>query len=211
MRADTIPASVFLVGSGAGTEAWSAVEPLDLRTLYFAHAPFLRAAIQRLGGPRVDVEDLLHEVFLVALDRASDFEGRSSARTWLYGIAIRVVAGHRRRSKVRRFFGLEDVPPEREPTEVQTPASHLDAARARAQVFAILDKLAEKKRTVFILFELEGLSGEEIVRLVGAPLKTVWTRLFHARAEFKAHLARAEALDAALTLRPTPALPRGGR
>ena len=119
MRVATIPASVFLVGLGAGTEAWSAVEPLDLRTLYAAHAPFLRAAIQRLGGPRVDVEDLLHEVFVVALDRADAFEGRSTARTWLYGIAIRVVAAHRRRSKVRRFFGLEDVPPEREPTDAQ--------------------------------------------------------------------------------------------
>ncbi len=44
--------------------------------------------------------------------------------------------------------------------------------------------MSEKKRTVLVLFELEGLSGEEIAATVGAPLKTVWTRLHAARREF---------------------------
>lgn len=211
MRAAAIPASVFEVGFGAGTEELAAVEPLDLRTLYGDHAPFLRAAIQRLGGPRADADDLLHEVFLVAMNRAGDFEGRSTARTWLYGIALRVVAAHRRKSKLRRFFGLESVPVHREPTAAGTPESLLQTASARAQVFSILEKIGEKKRTVFILFELEGLSGEEIAALVGCPLKTVWTRLFHARAEFRAHLERALALEAAGPLDGGAALGRGGR
>ena len=46
---------------------------------------------------------------------------------------------------------------------------------------------------VFLLFELEGLSGEEIATLVRAPLKTVWTRLFHARQRFEKAWARDEA------------------
>ena len=48
-----------------------------------------------------------------------------------------------------------------------------------------------------MLYELEGLSGEEIAQLVGCPLKTVWTRLFHARAEFQKHLKLSEAQEAA--------------
>ena len=170
---------------------------LDLRALYREHAPFLRAAIQRLGGPRVDADDLLHEVFIVALDRADAFEGRSTARTWLYGIALRVVAAHRRKSKLRAFFGMDDVAPEHEPVDAHTPATQLDAAQAKAAVYAILEKMAEKKRTVFVLYELEGLSGEEIAQIVGAPVKTVWTRLFHARAEFQKQVQLAQAQEAA--------------
>jgi len=166
---------------------------LDLRGLYQAHAPFLRASIQRLGGPCADADDLLHEVFIVALQRADTFEGRSAARTWLYGIALKVVAAHRRKQKLRRFLGLDALPPGGEPVDGHTPATHLDAALARASLYAALDSLSEKKRTVFILFELEGRSGEEIARLVGCPLKTVWTRLFHARAAVQRYLSRAEA------------------
>ena len=142
-------------------------------------------------------------MFIVALDRADAFEGRSTARTWLYGIALRVVAAHRRKGKLRAFFGMDEVGPEHEPVAAHTPATHYDAADARQTVYAVLEKLSEKKRTVFVLFELEGLSGEEIAKLVGAPLKTVWTRLFHARAEFQKHLQLAAAQEAAgLVLRP---------
>src|SRR5205823_13417402 len=123
--------------------------------------------------------------------------GRSAARTWLYGIALRVVAAHRRKARFRSFFGLEDVPADREPVAAHTPATDLDAAQARAQVYGILEKIGEKKRTVFVLFELEGMSGEEIAKIVGAPLKTVWTRLFHARAEFEKLLKLSAAQEAA--------------
>lgn len=201
MHAAVFPASFGLVGERDDVRS----EKLDLRALYREHAGFLRASIQRLGGPRVDADDLLHEVFIVALDRADSFEGRSTARTWLYGIAMRVVAAHRRKSRFRSFLGLDDVAPEHEPIDAHTPASRLDAAQAKAQVYAALEKIGEKKRTVFILFELEGLAGEAIAQLVGCPLKTVWTRLFHARAEFQKHLERAQAQEAAgLLVRAKP-------
>ena len=191
MTAVAIPATLIDVAEDARTER------LDLRALYQQHAAFLRSAIQRLGGPRVDADDLLHEVFIVALDRADSFEGRSTARTWLYGIALKIVAAHRRKSKLRAFFGMDDVPPDREPVDAQTPATVLDTAQAKKTVFDALEKIAEKKRTVFVLYELEGLSGEEIAQIVGCPLKTVWTRLFHARAEFQKHLKLCEAQEAA--------------
>jgi len=60
---------------------------------------------------------------------------------------------------------------------------------AQLQVSRILSHMRQKKRDVFVLFELEGLPGEEIARRLRIPVATVWTRLFHARREF-ARIAR---------------------
>src|SRR5688572_26477068 len=78
-----------------------------LRALYAEHADFVRSAVIRLGGPHVDAEDLTHDVFLVALRKLPDFAGRSAITTWLYGITIKVVAGARRKARLRRFLGLD--------------------------------------------------------------------------------------------------------
>ena len=59
----------------------------------------------------------------------------------------------------------------------------------QALVRDILNSMSEKKRNVFILFELEGLPGAEVAEMVGCPLDTMWTRLFHARREFRSLLA----------------------
>jgi RNA polymerase sigma-70 factor (ECF subfamily) len=153
---------------------------LDLRRLYDEQADFVRRAIVRLGGPRADVDDLVQDVFLIAMRKGSSFEGRSSPSTWLYGIAAKVVAGARRRGRLRELLGLET----KEAVDPTTPALLFEHQEASRTVYEILDRIAEKKRTVFILFELEGLSGEQIAEVVGCPKKTVWTRLHHARKEF---------------------------
>jgi RNA polymerase sigma-70 factor (ECF subfamily) len=153
----------------------------DLRALYEAEERFVRRVVVRLAGPSHDVEDLVHDVFEVALRRIGAFEGRSAPRTWLYGIAVRVVAGWRRRRRLRRFLGLEEAP---EPADPTTPAQWFECREQAERVYRILDEMGDKKRAVFILHEIEGLSGEAIASTLGCPLKTVWTRLFHARREF---------------------------
>jgi RNA polymerase sigma-70 factor (ECF subfamily) len=161
----------------------------DLHAFYLGHVDFVRRAVARLGGPAADVDDLAHEVFLVVLRRPDAFEGRSAASTWLYGIAVRVVAAARRRARLRRFLGLDDAPARGEAPDAAGTFEHLAAAET---VYRVLERIAERKRTVFILFELEGLSGEEIAAAVGCPVKTVWTRLHHARREFTAGLKALE-------------------
>ena len=56
--------------------------------------------------------------------------------------------------------------------------------------------MAEARRTAFVLFEIEGLSGDEIARIQSIPLNTVWTRLHHARREFFALAAKYQAAQA---------------
>jgi RNA polymerase sigma-70 factor (ECF subfamily) len=64
---------------------------------------------------------------------------------------------------------------------VGTPLAAFEQTEATRRLYALLDKLPEKQRAVFVLFELEGSSGEQIAEAVGCPVPTVWTRLFHAR------------------------------
>lgn len=158
-----------------------------LRALYTEHADFVRSAVIRLGGPHVDADDLVHDVFVVALRKLPEFAGRSAVTTWLYGIAIKVVADARRKAKLRRFLGLDAAP---EPIGGRTPAELFEHREASVTLYRILDGLGEKKRAAFILYEIEGLSGEEIAEAVDCPLKTVWTRLHHARREVSAALGR---------------------
>ena len=70
------------------------------------------------------------------------------------------------------------------------PAAALERREDQRILLAILGKIREERRTTFVLFEIEGLSGEEIARIQSVPLNTVWTRLYHARRDFAALAAR---------------------
>src|SRR5262249_34945339 len=150
------------------------------------YADFVRHAVIRLGGPRADIDDLVQDVFVVAMRKRDSFEGRSTVRTWLYGIAIKVVTGHRRRALVRQLFGSK---PSSEARDPETPLDLFERREASRLVYALLDKIGEKKRTVLILHELEGLATDEIAQILSIPKNTVFTRLHHARRDFLALLA----------------------
>jgi RNA polymerase sigma-70 factor (ECF subfamily) len=141
----------------------------------------------RLLGPRAGVDDAIQEVFLVAFRKRASFAGAARPSTWLYSIARHVAMSVRRQARVRAWLGLEAAP---EPADLRTPHTLFEQRDAADQLYRLLDQIADKKRTVWILYELEGLPGEAIATIVGCPLKTVWTRLYHARRELE-ELARA--------------------
>jgi len=170
------------------------------RHAFATHASFVRGLLVRLTGPPSDIEDLVQEVFMVAWRRRARYDRALPLRGWLTGIAVRVAAQSRRRKRWRRWVGLEDAA---EVASHGTPASTFESAEAARMVYSVLDRLSEKKRSVFILYEIQGMSGEEIAQIVGCPLKTVWTRLFHARREFQAGVAKTRAaLELASEARP---------
>jgi RNA polymerase sigma-70 factor (ECF subfamily) len=161
-----------------------------LEGLYRAHAPQVARWAANLGGPRLDVDDLVHEVFLVVSRRLGDFQGRSKSTTWLYSITERVTLAARRKARVRDWLDRVrrvDVEATLSPTH-PTPLEELERRQALEQVYRIFDRLAEKYRRVLILFEIEGLSGEEIADLTGLKLATVWVHLHRARAHFVTEL-----------------------
>lgn len=161
-------------------------EGLDVRALYDEHAPFVGRVLQRLTGEGPHVDELLQETFVIAWKRASSFEGRSSERTWLYGIAANVARHHRR--GLARFLSFRGLLQREEAVAPETPATPQDElARAQdvAAVRSAIDALPFKQREAFVLFELEGMSGEDIAGMLEVPVGTVWRRLHEARTAFK--------------------------
>jgi RNA polymerase sigma-70 factor, ECF subfamily len=167
-----------------------AAEAPSLDGLYRAHAATVARWVAHLGGPRVEVDDAVHEVFLVVGKRLREFRGDAKMTTWLYRITERIVRGSRRRDRLRRWLDLVrrvDVEQSLSPPRL-SPIEELERRQSRETVYRILDRLAEKYRRVLVLFELEELSGEEIAALTGIKLATVWVHLHRARALFLAEM-----------------------
>jgi RNA polymerase sigma-70 factor, ECF subfamily len=162
----------------------------DLRTVYDTWFEEVVRWIRALGGPEADRDDIVQEVFLVVRRRLPSFDGVNIAG-WLYAITRRKVRDFRRRVWVKHIFtrGRSD-DLEALPDAGVGPARALEQKEKQRLLHALLGKMREHRRSTFVLFEIEGLSGEEIARIQGVPLNTVWTRLHHARKEFFALAAK---------------------
>lgn len=158
----------------------------ELRQLYSQHGPTLRQTVARLA-PMLDADDLVQETFVVALQNVSRLERVVHPKAWLFGIALKLTATRRRTAKLRRFFGLDEVV---ELPAVDAPSRTMEQRDAQRRVERALESLSQAHREVFVLFELQGLRGEEIAEACGVPLKTVWTRLFYARKQVAAAIER---------------------
>jgi RNA polymerase sigma-70 factor (ECF subfamily) len=145
-------------------------------------------SLRRLGIPQPQLDDAVQDVFLVVHRRLGEFEGRSTVKTWLFGIALRVASVHRRSAARRPTEPLTE-----EPADVAAPAAaeSLSEAREAARlVHQLLDSLDEDRRAVFVLSELEQMTAPEISAALGVNLNTVYSRLRLARRDFDAALAR---------------------
>jgi RNA polymerase sigma-70 factor, ECF subfamily len=157
----------------------------NFEQIYREHIDYVWRALVHLGVARADVADVAHDVFLVVRRRLPSFEGRSSLRTWIYGICIRTVSDYRNRAFRRRELS-QDEPPE----QSQAPSQERSADRARlsAQLARLLDQLSEDQRTVLVLYEIEELPMKDVAEAVGCPLQTAYSRLHAARNTLKAAL-----------------------
>ena len=160
-------------------------------TVYDDHVKFVWRVLGRLGVAHADLEDVCQEVFIVVHRRLTEFEGRSSLRTWIYGIALRCASDYRRRNARR------PVPPvvAADVAVAGSQLDDLDARDARATLERLLELLDAEKREVFVLFELEELAMAEVVAIVGCPLQTGYSRLHAARAIVAAGASRMRAKE----------------
>ena len=140
--------------------------------------------IYALGVPSSDSEDLAQEIFLVVRRKLDRFDGGNLAG-WLYRISQLTVRDHRRRAWFKNLtVRRRDVDVVRAGLTSPSPAARYEEEENRRFVQTLVARMSEKLRTAFILFEIEGYSGEEIARIQDIPLGTVWTRLHLARKEF---------------------------
>jgi RNA polymerase sigma-70 factor (ECF subfamily) len=169
-------------------------ETSAFRELYEHHRADVARLVYRMLGPRSDMEDVIQEVFVQVYKSLRDFRGQSKFSTWLHRVTVNVVLMYRRAAKSRPVFA--DEPAADSAVRSADIAPDEDAERReRVRAFGrLLDRLADKKRIVFVLHELEGIAPGEIAKIVGAPVLTVRTRLFYARRELEAMLADEPAL-----------------
>lgn len=162
--------------------------PLTWEAIYAEHAERVAGWAARLGGPSIDGEDLVHEVFIQVQRLLPRYDGRCKITTWLYGITANVVRSQRRHERRRWLRHLLGGREQARTQSVRTPIEELERREATAIVYRVLDGMRDNYRTALILFEIEGLSGEEIAELTGASVQTVWVWLHRARAQFREQL-----------------------
>ncbi len=169
-------------------ERAAADDTAAFRELYNRHRADVARLVYRMLGGRGDLEDVIQEVFVQVHKSLKDFRGQSKLSTWLHRVTVNVVLMHRRAARSRPVFADEPLG-EGLVHGVEVPPDEDVERRERVRAFArLLDRLADKKRIVFVLHELEGISPSEIAKIVGAPVLTVRTRLFYARREIEAML-----------------------
>ena len=173
-------------------------EPLDFRSIYDRWFDEVSRWIRAMGGPDAEREDLVQDVFVVVHRRLPDFDGENVAG-WLYQIARHRVRDFLRLVWVKHLLlgsvsftdGLVE--------GGASPADVLETKEKRELLEALLKKLNESERAALMLFELDGLSGEQIATLQGVPVSTVWVRIHKARKKLKLSLARHERKGKSLT------------
>lgn len=159
------------------------------RTLFVRHRVDVARLVHRMIGTHSrDVDDVIQEVFVQVYRSLKDFKFNSKFTTWLHRVTVNVVLMHRRAQRSRPMLAEETPPDLAEDTNGRSPHEDFEQ-HERLRAFArLLERVAEKKRTVFVLHDLEGMSPQEIAEIVGAPVLTVRTRLFYARKELEAML-----------------------
>jgi RNA polymerase sigma-70 factor (ECF subfamily) len=166
----------------------SPVDAVD--ALYDGYAADVTRWARRLAGPRMDIEDIVHDVFVVALQRVLTFQGNSYMRTWLFRTTHHIVRDRTRRSFLRGllFRRRQDemaaslaAPP--------TPLEEIERHEEHERLYRALDRLPDSYRTAIILYDIDGLSSSEVAELTGVAVGTVWVRLHRGRAKLLEALA----------------------
>lgn len=149
-----------------------------------AETAFVRATqadVWRFVAALVDTgsaDDLTQETFLRAFRALPQFEGRSSARTWLLGIAKRTCADHVR-SMVRQRRLSRKVAALFEGEPAPDASAHVHAAQ-------LLAKLTPERRACFVLTQIVGLTYEQAAAALDVPVGTIRSRVARARADLVA-------------------------
>jgi RNA polymerase sigma-70 factor (ECF subfamily) len=155
----------------------------------------LYGIIYNLTSNREDAADLTQEAFIKAFSSINRFKGKSAFFTWLYRIGVNTALSHLKRNRFRRFFSLEHIQDEGSNAQVleTLAAKHKSEKGAllselQEKLNEAMQKLSPKHRTVVVLFEIEGLSHQEIADIVGCSVGTVRSRLHYAKQQLQADL-----------------------
>lgn len=172
--------------------------------LYYAYVDRVQRQLCSIVGQDSDIDDLIQQTFVQVYRHLESFRGDSSFSTWLHRIAVNVALGHLRKRK--RWFKLRQAVhslPENPSIEENTPLKSVQSTETRELLASVLDKLKPKKRIVFVLYEIEGHTLEEIAAIVESSVNTVAGRLRAARIEIRRALEHHQRMDTSMLTRRT--------
>ena len=154
------------------------------------------ATIYHMTANHEDANDLAQESFVKAYQALKSFKGGSSFYTWLYRIAVNKTINFLKQRKNRQHMSLNDLDfnAEHDPDLValisdKTPRREAGLAELQEKLNAALLKLSESHRMAVVLHDVQGLSHEEIAKIMHCNIGTVRSRLFYARQQLQALLA----------------------
>jgi RNA polymerase sigma factor (sigma-70 family) len=154
------------------------------------------ATIYHMTSSHEDANDLAQEAFVKAWQVLGSFKGDSSFYTWLYRIAVNRTLNFLKQRGRRFQISLNDLDSnvEHDPELVslishKTPRREAGLSELQEKLNEALLKLSETHRMVVVLHDIQGLSHEEIGRILGCNTGTVRSRLFYARQQLQAHLS----------------------
>jgi RNA polymerase sigma-70 factor, ECF subfamily len=186
--------SVCATSDGAGSivdeRAAACREPIraeaSFDVVYSTYVEFVWRSAQRLGVDESAADDVVQQVFLIVHQGLKTFEWRSTLKTWLFGILLRVVRDHWR--VIRRkspHLAHESVDPDILANGTLNPDEALSRAEASRMIDILLDSLEGDKRVVFVMAALEGMTATEIGLATGLTQNAVYSRLRAARTDFE--------------------------
>jgi len=150
----------------------------------------LYSVVYHLTSNREDAADLVQDTFIKAFQSINRFNGQSSFFTWIYRIAMNSTLSHLRKSRMRSFFSLEHLDQEDRPA-ADVVAALVDDRHGSDRATVVrelqeklneaMQKLSIKHRTVVTLFEIDGLSHQEIADITQCSVGTVRSRLHYAK------------------------------
>jgi RNA polymerase sigma-70 factor (ECF subfamily) len=162
---------------------------------YDRHVRIIHAMVLRLMGPDTEIDDVVHDVFVRALESLPRLREPAALRSWMFGIAVRAVAirfQRRRRQRWLRFMAPQDVP-----ERAVLPETEL--GEALRDVYAILEGMGADERIALVLHRVQGMSLEDGAKAMGTSLATFRRRLARGEEKFMTRARKRPALSAWVT------------
>ncbi len=154
------------------------------------------ATVYHMTANHEDANDLAQEAFIKAFHALKSFKGGSSFYTWVYRIAVNKTINFLKQRKHRAQMSLDDLDfnAEHDPDLValiseKTPRREIGLTELQEKLNAAMQKLSEPHRLVVTLHDVQGLSHEEIAKIMDCNIGTVRSRLFYARQQLQAYLS----------------------
>jgi len=154
------------------------------------------ATVYHMTANHEDANDLAQEAFIKAFQALKSFKGGSSFYTWVYRIAVNKTINFLKQRKHRAHLSLNDLDfnAEHDPDLValiseKTPRREVSLAELQEKLNTAMQKLSEPHRLVVTLHDVQGLSHEEIAKIMDCNIGTVRSRLFYARQQLQAYLS----------------------